>query len=784
MRRRRWAFALAWLSSLGFASWSGAAPEQDPAKDATRFTHETHVMRGWARGDWPELWRDCRGCHDYTESRQVSAPQEHCDACHAPAGGSGKLERRFAPGWEKDLAPYRTRTRDAFRHHTHLMLECRECHAPPPGSRVAGSDYDIVTGPGQCARCHEAAALAADDHAQIANMRWFAGARDPATAAELGMKPFTPPDRAGYKAFADRLVEVFGGAAGALNVGATQLQPGGAFDHTDHGGMACAACHADVPTARADQLGTGAIAKAECARCHADGEGKPLSLSPPREEPRRQQSVGAFAHADHYRFLQPGQQRRTGVANEAAYTALAAPGGGSCRHCHMQDPAAVGNAKDDHPFVDEAGRPTGFGRQRYLDCVVCHDGQGWSTGETAAAPLHDSSDGAADGRGAGASNTAGPRGFDACSACHDGGGAGFFAVPAVQVERIRDAVFLFGGQTHPYIGPGPDGQRPDLQDCAKCHRGRVPELPSRLERRPFRHAVHLSAKPTAQDCLVCHPSAGVATKSQGLAVDFRTYSPQACGGCHLGAQVLEAGAEPLRARGESLAALAARTSTVEFDHAAHGRSVACADCHALAADGRDIVTQKGALDCTQCHDHDAGKGVDTKGAERLFGEPVQSCARCHAADPAQVAAGGRKADVPPRRGSPASLVDPRHVASQQRLVGFAAAQFHPTDRRCTDCHTAELRPDPKWPGRRVPRKDHLFVGERAHPHVGQGTNLQPTNCLACHWITTTKTGYAGGVPITGDRELDAARRDPGGDAARARFGNKRRGYPGKPDADG
>jgi hypothetical protein len=141
---RRAALVLSLLSSLGLTSWAGADaatdPGQEPKAQGERFTHARHVTPEWREGEVAEVWRDCRACHDYTAQRQVSAPQESCDACHAPAGHGGKLDRRFAAGWERDLAPYRTRTRDAFRHHTHLMLECRECHSPPPGTRVAIGD--------------------------------------------------------------------------------------------------------------------------------------------------------------------------------------------------------------------------------------------------------------------------------------------------------------------------------------------------------------------------------------------------------------------------------------------------------------------------------------------------------------------------------------------------------------------------------------------------------------------------------------------------------------------
>jgi hypothetical protein len=774
--------ALAWFALFGAANWRHAADQSPPAQQRDdRFTHGKHVARGWRGGKEPEVWRDCRGCHDYTPERLVSAPQEHCDACHAPDGSQGRIAKDFAAGWDKDLSPYATRTRAAFRHHTHLMLECRECHAPPAGVRGAAGDYDIVTGPGQCARCHERAAVAADDFAQVRAMKWFQGAQDPATATKLGTPAFTPPDGAQVPEYAERLVAVFGGPAGALNVPPTVLPPGDPFDHGDHGGLACAACHAAIPAALAAGTGVGELGTSvtACKECHVDGAGAALAAAAPRPKTRPLHALGAFAHADHY-FLQPGQPRRDGVANAAAYEALAQPGNGSCRHCHAQDATALGNALPDHPFTKADGTATGLGKNRYLDCAVCHDGAAWSTGETPAKPLHDSTDGAIDGR-AGADGG----GFAACAACHGASGADFHAVPQAAVARVREQVFLFGGQTHPYIGMAGDDGRPQLQDCADCHRGRVPALPSRLEQRPFRHAPHLPPQPTSADCLQCHPRAVEAATSAALAgPDFRTYSLAACAACHLGAQVVEHAAKDLGGEPEALAALATRAEAVAFDHRAHvGKQIACAECHQLdAAGGRDVATLSGANDCSKCHDHDLGRGMDTKGAEIVFGKAVASCARCH---PAAPTAADRRADVPPRRGTPAAATDVRHAATLAGFGGFAAPQFHPTDRRCVECHTADLQPDPKWPGLRVTRADHLF-GKSTSPHTGQGAIYEPQACLRCHWspLYDAETKYRDAVPSAGDPARNALRRTPGSAAARQLLGNERQGFPGRPDADG
>ena len=108
---------------------------------------------------------------------------------------------QFAPGWQKDLSPYATRTREAFRHHTHAVLECRECHLPENVEFL--TDFDIVTGAGQCARCHDAQQVAEEDYRQIRGMRWFGGAA-PIRPPQLkigGMLSMLPSQNGGFTSF-------------------------------------------------------------------------------------------------------------------------------------------------------------------------------------------------------------------------------------------------------------------------------------------------------------------------------------------------------------------------------------------------------------------------------------------------------------------------------------------------------------------------------------------------------------------------------------------------------
>lgn len=783
MRGRLLALLLAWGSTVGFASFdrpsaepgraevcpqpadaqrrapspveadgrsaelgTSAAPpafQQDPGR-AAKFTHAQHVSEIWFNENTAETFRDCRGCHRFDAEHPVSAPQQECDACHLP----GNLTRQFLDGWQNDLAGYRTRTRDAFRHHTHGMLECRECHLPVNTNFLR--DFDIVTGPAQCARCHDAAQVAKDDHAEVRGLRWFTGAADEAAATRLGV-PFRKPPT-DLPAYAKVLVEAFAGPSGGVNT--TRLPVGGDFDHYDHGDIACRDCHTNITVASAKEVGTGKIPSDGCAKCHqSDAQATGARVSQvAKKELRPLWSLGAFVHADHYRFLAPGATRKPDVATAAAYDLLANSKTGACEVCHTQDPAAIGTTQRDFPFA------AGQSRHRYLDCVVCHDVGAWRTGETAAAPLHDSTDGAADGVASG---------WTACASCHVFGSADFrSARPQVAVTRATGRTFEFSVHTHPDITQrGIDASgRQALADCKSCHRARVPELPSRLERRAFRHATHLPAAATEQDCRGCHPLAVTAADAVALGGgDFRTYTLAGCATCHLGSTVQEVdGPAP------------APREVVAFPHGPHTKAGAkCTDCHELAGDGADVTTKAKALACNQCHDHQAGGPQ----AERLFGEPVKSCAACH--DEVPAAGGAPQLAVPAARGTPAAAVDPRYRAEQSTFAGFVDSQFHPLGGTCTDCHRAVLQPDPKWPGLRVPRADHLF-GTSKSPHAN-AARKQPAECLRCHWKPID--GLDAGVDA-GSTEERFFRKNPTDQRTRDAYGNDNLGYPGTNRARG
>ena len=749
MNGRLLGLVLAWVSSVAFATFGGGdgaapAPVQPVAQgpQPKPFSHKQHVDEVWFALETAEVFRDCRGCHAFDEANPVSAPQQHCDACH----GAGNLQKEVLPGYDKDLAGYRTRTRDAFRHHTHGMLECRECHLP--NNITFLKDFDVVTGPGQCARCHDPA-LGEAAVGMVANLRWFRGAQDETTAKALGVPFLAPLSPAEHAAYAKKLVAVFAGPTGGINT--VKLPVGGDFDHYDHGAIACTACHTNIQTASATEVGTGKIPADGCAACHivdAQKTGARVAGSV-KKEVRPLWSLGAFVHSDHYRFLQPGAQKKTGVAKDAAYEALAASKTNGCEVCHTQDLSGVGLPQRDFPF----GR--GKSKNLYLDCESCHDVPAFRTGETPTDVLHDSTDGVVDGK----------NGWGACAACHVFGQADFANVrPIAAVTRFAGRTFTFPANTHPDItqfGIDRSG-RQALADCASCHRAKVPQLPTRLEQKPFRHATHLPAQPTEADCKGCHPSASTAGTAGELAgADFRTYTLTGCVTCHTGGAVTETAGPAPTAR-----------EVVAFPHAAHVNAGAkCTDCHAVAADGVDVSTNAKALACSQCHDHKKG-GCEK---EKLFDEQVKSCVQCHH-DPAPTAQ--PVLAVPALRGSPAAALDPRYAAEQNSFAGFIDSQFHPVG-NCTDCHRADLSPDPKWPGVRVPRVDHIKAASTS-PHAGSARK-EPAACLRCHW--KPRNGLSDGVD-DGTPEEREWRRNPTSPATRAKFGNERDGYPGLNKAKG
>ena len=758
-----WALVAVAATSMGDRNGDRAVAVQDPAAQETKpFKHSEHVSKSWQSLAIPEVFRDCRGCHRFAADNAFSTPQAECDGCHQ---GAGKLQSQFANGWNKDLSALATRTSPAFRHHTHGMLECRQCHHDEVGLLA---HFPIQTGPALCAQCHEKSVTAAD----VQQFRWLAGTEDAEFAKAVGLaEAFVPPQAADAAAYALKLDQVFAGPTGGINT--TALPSGGDFDHADHiqvtsrgdRGLACAVCHSDIQTAAATQVGTATIPTDGCKQCHirnAAGAAADAVQSAKQTEPRPLWSLGTFAHADHFGFLRPGAVRKQATSSAEAYQEIESK---QCAACHTYAPEVAGLSERDFPFDGKSSKHT------YAACVQCHADAGWQTGEQVGSqdnpPLHSSNGGT---------------GFSECAACHELGKPDMAGLrPQEPVQRWSERTFVFEGQTHPHITSQgiaratASGNANLQQDCAVCHRAVVPSLPTRLIEKAFTHKTHLPAEPTQKDCAGCHETAQAAANSLALAgVDFRTYTLKSCSSCHWGGEVTER-VEPKEQP--------AQRSVVAFPHGPHVQAgQSCLECHEPGSDGRDVVTKAAALSCKQCHKHEAVAGA--RPPERLIASEVASCVRCHHEDQA----GTQVVSVPPAQGSDSALVDRRYRATQTVFAGFQQSQFHPAGGTCTDCHIRQNSRGKFAPIVVPTGKSHIEAarGPGVHADVARGGfgKNAPADCLRCHWKSVGKwqdTVRLAADEPAGSREF---RQAPDSPKTRARFGNLFRGYPGSKDADG
>lgn len=694
------ALAVVWLCTMALANIEFGEPiaPQNPKK-LPAFSHRDHVLHDWAgtSGQPPEVFRDCRGCHQFSDQNRVSAPQEHCSKCHF---GTGALDAAFSPGSKERLNDFASRTRSAFRHHTHGMMECRECHAIDGG--LMKSSIPLQTGPGECARCHEAtqARKALDD------IRWYVPAsKDAELARACGLPDkFTIPTD--LDAYAKRLDAAFAGDGTGINA---LLESGGDFTHGDHNDLDCKSCHKGIESATANAIGTGSIEATGCGDCHQRAGGEPARFGEAIREQRPSWSLGAFDHADHFRVDQTD-----GVCTPEAYGLINSK---TCQPCHTYAPEREGFAGRDYPFNGDSSR------HRYQDCQQCHAVAGWSTGESPAdpskPPLHGSTS---------ASQVSGWNGEQQkCTACHAFGEPDMAGNrPELDVARWSDKTFEFVGQTHPFITTSEAGDPAVQQDCSKCHRAVVPSLPSRLIERRFAHATHLPSAGTdltAKDCTGCHPSAAKAGDTAALAVDFRTYDLGSCSTCHRGSEIREQVGEQKQPTPRAV---------VAFPHGPHvAANLACTACHDRGAE--NMTTKPAALACNECHNHIAGD--DGPVTEYLFGDEVKSCAKCHDG------AAGEGVNVPAIRGSDAAANDSRYGIVQELFAGFADRQFHPSSSRCTTCHRANVKDGLVQPIK-ARRANFLFARKTGNFHdakdqkkekLQQDLLNKAPGCMSCHW---------------------------------------------------
>lgn len=765
----------AWLCSLVAATWGSGTSSSQP-KEQPPFRHKDHVLQNWAdAATGPEVFRDCRGCHRFDADNLVSSPQKHCESCHY---GNGAIELELAEGNEERLDGFASRTRPAFQHHTHGMLECRTCHKLAR-DRVTG-DLRIRTGPGQCATCHEESqARTALDQTIV----WFRpAAKDVAIARASGLaEKFTIPETAAeLDAYAIRLDQAFAGAGEGINALLAKADPdtgGGDFTHGDHKNLSCKDCHGQIRKAAAADVGTGAIDTKQCGQCHQRAGGEP---NPPAEAPvaasRPSWSLGAFAHSDHYGHIQG--QKKDGVCIEAAYEPFQGDFDSTCQHCHKNEPERPGYAGRDFPF--RGSGPDGEGsKHRYQDCQLCHAVPDWQTGELAEGALHRSSREPAGVEGARESGWVEKR----CTECHAFGQPDMKATrPEESVQRWAEKTFVFQGQTHPFITDSLD------KDCSECHRAVTRSLPSRLIDKKFRHATHLPPGERGFDnaqCVRCHKGAEQSDASANLAGgDFRTYDINECSKCHLGSEV----AEQVVAKEQP-----PRRSVVAFPHKQHVAHMQCTVCHEVGEE--DIVTKPAALLCNDCHKHTSGSPeglaklfeIDSPSLARnlealhhIYDGEAASCANCHH-DPETP----NQADVPAIRVFPASeamTADARYNLRVEEFAGFTAAPFHPQGSECAECHknnTYEV--GGKLRIRSIIAKSQQFVfggirNGRGSFHVG-GTDTdvsqfekpgERVGCMSCHWKATGSGGKIGGY----GEYLPESR------GTRADLGNDVAGYPG------
>ncbi|MEO6595087.1 MAG: cytochrome c3 family protein [Planctomycetota bacterium] len=728
------AMALLWLSLTAWTTFLQLAPPSRTTANVTTagplepFKHGAHVPSEWLDPRTKEVWRDCRGCHRFDAEHLVSAPQQECDKCHI---GTGKLQRDFDPDWQNDLGTNSTRTRAAYRHHTHAMLECRQCHKST-STEFLFDDFDIRTGPGLCAQCHEQGRL------DFASLQFFDAAAKQAAA------------QVGAESYAKKLVEVFAGPTGGLNT--KPLPVGGDFDHGDHCGvqngvlgtlLACVDCHVNITRATATEVGTGKIPAKKCGECHIANAAKVAAApaAPAKRMPRAMLSLGTFAHGDHFAFQRGA--RKPAVCSEQAYTKIEQ----GCLGCHTYKPENPGRPGRDFPF--ESGKS----QHRFGDCIGCHDQPAWQTGESATAPLHGS-------------------GWKSCASCHVFGESDIARRRLmIEVERIAERTFVFPANVHPDItvdgvARSDASGRPALPDCKDCHRAKVKELTTRLANKPFRHDSHLPSLSEPKHCLECHPTASSGDSSAQLASpNLRAYSLAGCTKCHWGGEVTES-----TTPGEQLAS---KKKTVEFPHGAHvtAGKQSCLECHAIG-DGRDITTKPEASGCYQCHDHKTGGPT----YEGLFDGRAASCAHCHH-DETRVATAPLVVAIPPVRDSAAAKTDPRYNVEQTVFAGFADAQFHPLGMKCSECHKAGVRADGGIDPLLPVVKDHLRASWTASVHAKDGRK-EPATCLSCHW-KPAKSWSVNVQGADGTAAEKAFRLAPSSKATRDKFGSDGEGYPGE-----
>lgn len=206
-----------------------AAP-QEPARrgQITDFKHSTHVPSEWLVDT--EVWRDCRGCHDYEKPEaERTAIDGICVRCHIHGTKSVTLVRQMESS-------------DAlFDHRDHLQADCKTCHR-----NAAGPPAQINQVP---------------DHLEVpaVHMSYCHGCHDPEKTTEEKHARFLDHLNRDYQA--------------RQELGKTLRR----YFHRDHVSAAdvekenhqkCTECHVESAAAAARNMGDMQFAITACDRCH------------------------------------------------------------------------------------------------------------------------------------------------------------------------------------------------------------------------------------------------------------------------------------------------------------------------------------------------------------------------------------------------------------------------------------------------------------------------------------------------------------------------------------
>jgi hypothetical protein len=671
--------ALACLISA--SAIGGRTPAEEFQDDPGRkrpFIHKDHVASVWASRRSPENQRDCRGCHVFDEGG-ARDPQAVCVECHISAEANRNTFRPvFEQGWDT-LDNYRDAERP-FRHHTHAALACRECHQPE--DRIPSDPMPIRGGSAECTRCH-----GPSETGEPVRFDLLWGEADVASDSvrrafldALNRSPNMLPDQLGPFSHSEHLADP------KLGFGLEELVGEGSKR-----GL-CTSCHDPLVHSGVRELHENRFRRTSCGECHVSASG-PLEFGATKETAHSLAAM-TFSHADHL-----GYER--GVRDPASSSG----GGyerieqGGCHACHEYDSGA-------RTFVVSDAAT-------HESCRECHTSESWRVAQHG------------DWQGWG------------CLQCHSFDRAGGLALdrPRVTVRRRRAEHFVIESQVHPHIA-GEVGTELFDDNCSQCHRARVEELPSRLGTRAFSHATHLPPEPDAEQCALCHGSrVARADSSSALTELLRgqriaasdpelsallglTYDTNACTQCHRGAMP-----KPVQIEYDAIQP----AEVVDFSHAHHvgkqgpaGSPIDCLTCHQPDDEAAGPVgTLATAMACTQCHDHREGPTSEISGDASAA--ELHRCSKCHVGT------------IPAASGS----LDVER-ARLTRLLGNAG-QFHPSDRRCDECHKAE------WSSSvaELVAGDHVFAeGGRhrdgtlvdKHQHRGKFLkDLAGVDCLWCHW---------------------------------------------------